>query len=69
MHGKPESAERSGRDGHHEGGVGRAGSESQSETPTWGRHNVRDMGTVDQIDNQVKGMAAKRLRYEDLIGN
>lgn len=31
-----------------------------------GRHNVRDLDTVDQMADVVKNMVGKRLRYRDL---
>ena len=33
-----------------------------------GRHNVRDLDTVDQMRVVVAGMWGKRLRYRDLRG-
>ena len=33
-----------------------------------GRHNQRQMDTVDQIRLLMQGMNGKRLRYVDLIG-
>ena len=33
-----------------------------------GRHNDRPMDTETQMEEMVKGMSGKRLRYEDLIG-
>ena len=32
-----------------------------------GRHNVRGLDTEEQMEQLAKGMAGKRLRYEDLI--
>ena len=32
-----------------------------------GRHNVRDLDTVDQMADVVKNMVGKRLRYRDLV--
>ena len=32
-----------------------------------GRHNVRELDTLDQMSAVVKGMDRKRLRYDDLI--
>ena len=32
-----------------------------------GRHNARDLDTIDQIRHIIKGMVGNRLRYEDLI--
>jgi len=34
-----------------------------------GRHNVREADTVDQMREVVRGMAGKRIRYEDLIAD
>ena len=34
-----------------------------------GRHNARDMDTIDQMHGIVKGMCGKRLRYVDLIAD
>ena len=34
-----------------------------------GRHNVRDQDTVRQMSSVVRGMEAKRLRYNDLIAD
>ena len=33
-----------------------------------GRHNVRPLDTIDHMEAMAAGMAGKRLRYEDLIG-
>ena len=33
-----------------------------------GRHNVREMDTIDQMAKIAKGMDGKRLRYQDLVG-
>ena len=33
-----------------------------------GRHNVRQLDTIDQMAGMVKGMDGKRLRYRDLVG-
>ncbi len=32
-----------------------------------GRHNVRNLDTVDQMSSMVRGMDGKRLRYKDLV--
>ena len=32
-----------------------------------GRHNIRSLGTLDQMATIVRGMDQKRLRYADLI--
>ena len=32
-----------------------------------GRHNDRESNTIDQMGNLVRGMARKRLTYEELI--
>ncbi len=32
-----------------------------------GRHNIRDMDTIDQMTETIVGMVGKRLRYKDLI--
>ena len=32
-----------------------------------GRHNIRDLDTIDQMKSTAKGMEGKRLRYRDLI--
>ena len=32
-----------------------------------GRHNMRDMDTVDQMATLARGMVGKRLRYRDLV--
>ncbi len=32
-----------------------------------GRHNIRQLDTIDQMSSMVKGMDGKRLRYRDLI--
>ncbi len=32
-----------------------------------GRHNIREMDTVDQMASVARGMVGKRLRYHDLI--
>ena len=34
-----------------------------------GRHNVRELDTLDQMSAVVKGMDRKRLRYQDLIAD
>lgn len=34
-----------------------------------GRHNVRDLDTLDQMARLAEGMAGKRLRYKDLIAD
>ena len=34
-----------------------------------GRQNVRDLGTLEQMELLARGMAGKRLKYSDLIGN
>ena len=31
-----------------------------------GRHNAREADTIDQMQRTVRGMAGKRLRYDDL---
>ena len=33
-----------------------------------GRHNQRPLDTIDQMSAMVRGMDAKRLTYEELIG-
>ena len=33
-----------------------------------GRHNIRPMDTMDQMQSVMRGMVGKRLRYIDLIG-
>ena len=33
-----------------------------------GRHNMRDLDTIDQMATIAKGMDGKRLRYQDLVG-
>ena len=33
-----------------------------------GRHNVRELDTIDQMAKIAKGMDGKRLRYQDLVG-
>ncbi len=33
-----------------------------------GRHNMREMGTLDQMQGIVRGLDGKRLRYQDLVG-
>lgn len=33
-----------------------------------GRHNMREMDTLDQMAQVVLGMNGKRLRYTDLTG-
>ncbi len=32
-----------------------------------GRHNVRKLDTIKQMESTVRGMEGKRLRYVDLI--
>ena len=32
-----------------------------------GRHNVRKLDTIKQLESAVRGMEGKRLRYVDLI--
>jgi hypothetical protein len=32
-----------------------------------GRHNIRDLDTIDQMGSVVRGMEGRRLKYEDLI--
>ena len=32
-----------------------------------GRHNLRPMDTITQMESMVNGMDGKRLRYEDLV--
>ena len=32
-----------------------------------GRHNVRPLGTLNQMERMAQGMEGKRLRYVDLI--
>ena len=34
-----------------------------------GRHNAREMDTIDQMKLVARGFDDKRLRYEDLIGD
>ena len=34
-----------------------------------GRHNIRPLGTVEQMGRVVVGMVGKKLAYEDLIGD
>ncbi len=33
-----------------------------------GRHNIRDMGTLDQMDRIARGLVGKRLKYQELVG-
>ncbi|MYH56978.1 MAG: transposase [Boseongicola sp. SB0675_bin_26] len=33
-----------------------------------GRHNMRDLDTLDQMAEIVDGMIDKRLKYRDLVG-
>ena len=33
-----------------------------------GKHNLRDLDTIDQMMSDVQGMVGKRLKYKDLIG-
>ena len=33
-----------------------------------GRHNSRELDTVDQMSEVIWGMEGKRLRYRDLVG-
>ncbi len=33
-----------------------------------GRHNIRGMGTLDQMDRIARGLVGKRLKYQDLVG-
>ena len=33
-----------------------------------GRHNIRDLNTIDQMSALAAGMAGKRLTYKELIG-
>lgn len=33
-----------------------------------GKHNIRDLDTIDQMASVVKGMEGKRLKYKDLVG-
>ena len=32
-----------------------------------GRHNIRSMDTINQMESVVLGMHGKRLRYQDLV--
>lgn len=32
-----------------------------------GRHNVRPLPTIEQIETTLKGMNGKRLKYKELI--
>ena len=32
-----------------------------------GRHNLRPMDTIEQMESMVNGMDGKRLRYQDLV--
>ena len=32
-----------------------------------GRHNIRPMDTINQMESVVLGMNGKRLRYKDLV--
>ncbi len=34
-----------------------------------GRHNIREMDNIEQMAAVVEGMAAKRLRYRELIAD
>ncbi len=34
-----------------------------------GRHNIRDLDTVDQMSTLAQGMVGKRLRYQDLVAS
>lgn len=34
-----------------------------------GRHNMRDLDTIDQMESVVAGMVGKRLMYRDLIAD
>ena len=33
-----------------------------------GRHNIRPLGTLDQMAVVAKGMEGRQLRYRDLVG-
>ena len=33
-----------------------------------GRHNHREVDTIDQMAAIIRGLVGKRLRYQDLIG-
>ena len=32
-----------------------------------GRHNIRELDTIDQMASVVKGMDGKRLKYDEVI--
>ena len=32
-----------------------------------GKHNLRELDTIDQMSSVIKGMVGKRLKYKDLI--
>ena len=32
-----------------------------------GRHNIRQLDTIDQMEQTARGMVGKRLKYDDLI--
>ena len=32
------------------------------------RQNVRQLDTMVQIDNTIRGLSGKRLRYEEVVG-
>ena len=34
-----------------------------------GRHNIRSLGTLDQMEHIARGLVGKRLRYQDLIAS
>ena len=34
-----------------------------------GRHNVRDLDTIDQMGQTAAGMGGKRLRYRELVAD
>ena len=34
-----------------------------------GKHNIREVGTIDQMVGVVRAMAGKRLKYDDLIAD
>ena len=34
-----------------------------------GRHNIRELDTIDQMQAVARGMRRKRLRYADLISD
>ena len=49
------------------GFVGERAADGATVSEFAGRHNIRSLGTMDQMAAVAQGMVGKRLRYADLV--